>query len=140
MGRVIRTDVPQDVSKYKPEWSYLPMYREKEEKYREDQNRNYDRHHRTRTLSELPNNTSVWVSTPQGQIPGNIVSAAQEPRSYHIKVPSGQVRRNRSHLRIRATPPRSNSELVTTDDSGSRTIQTRSRTGTQIRFPPRYTE
>ena len=81
MGRVLRTDVPQDVSKYKPEWSYLPMYREKEEKYREDQNRNYDRHHRTRTLSELPNNTSVWVSTPQGQIPGNIVSAAQEPRS-----------------------------------------------------------
>ena len=26
MGPVIRTDVPQDVSKYKPKWSYLPMY------------------------------------------------------------------------------------------------------------------
>ena len=134
------TDVSQDVGKYKPEWSYLPMYREKEEKYREDQKRNYDDHHRTRNLLELPNNTSVWVSTPQGQIPGNIVSAAQEPRSYHIEVLSEQVRRNRSHLRIRTTLPRSNSKLVTTGDSDSRTIQTCSHTGTQIRPPPHYTK
>ena len=35
---------------------------------------------------------------------GNNASAAQEPRSYHVEVPSGQVRRNHSHLRIRTTP------------------------------------
>ena len=138
MGRVIRTDVPQDVKTFTPEWSYLPMYRDKEKRYREAQKQNYDRHHRTRRLPELPNNTPVWVSTPQGQIPGNIVSSAPEPRSYHVEVPSGQVRRNRSHLRIRATP--SESEAATTDDRDRRIIHTRSRTGTQIRPPARYTE
>ena len=121
MGRVIRTDVPQDVNTFKPEWSYLTMYQEKEKRYRQDQKQNYDRHHRTRTLPDLPDNTSVWVSTPQGQIPGDIVSAAPEPRSYHVEVPSGQVRRNRLHLRVGATP--SEREAVTTDRD-STVIQT----------------
>ena len=134
----IRTDVPQDVNKFKPEWSYLLRYREKEKRYRQDQKQNYDRHDRTRSLPELPNNTSVWVSTPQGQIPGNIVSAAREPRPYNVGVPSGQIRRNRSHLRIRATPPES--ELITDDQDSTGTIQTRLRTGTQIQPPARYTE
>ena len=62
---------------------------------------------------------------------GNNASAAQEPRSYHVEVPSGQVRRNHSHLRIRTTLHESNSELVTTNDSDSRTIHTHSQTGTQ---------
>ena len=52
-----------------------------------------------------------------------------------MEVPSGQVRRNRTHLRVRA----SQSEAVTTDRD-SRVIQTRSRTGTQIQPPARYTE
>ena len=130
MGCVIRTDVPQDVKTFTPEWSYLPMYRDKEKRYREVQKQNYDCHYRTRRLLELLNNTPVWVSTPQGQIPGNIVSSAPEPRSYHVEVSSGQVRRNRSHLRIRATP--SESEAATTDDRDRRIIHTRSRTGTQI--------
>lgn len=134
MGRVIRTDIPQEVNKFKPEWSYLPMFREKE--YRLDQKQNYDRHHRTRTLPVLPDNTPVWVSTPQGQVSGNIVSAAAEPRSYQVEVPSGQVRRNCSYLRVRATP--SGPEAVTNDSD--RVIQTRSQTGTQIRPPARYTE
>ena len=88
MGRVIRTDVPQDVNKFKPEWSYLTMYQEKEKRYRQDQKQIYDRHHRTRTLPNLPDTTPVWVSTPQGQVPGYIVSAVPEPRSYHVRCSS----------------------------------------------------
>ena len=57
MGRVIRTDVPQDVKTFTPEWSYLPTYRDKEKRYREVQKQNYDHPHRTRRLPELPNNT-----------------------------------------------------------------------------------
>ena len=138
MGHAIRTDVPQNVNKFKPEWSYLPRYQEKEKRYRQDQKQNYDQHHRTRSLPELPNNTSVWVSTPQGQIPGNIVSAAREPRSYNVEVPSSQIRRNCSHLRIRASPPES--ELITDDQDSTGTIQTRLQTGTQIRPPAHYTD
>ena len=133
MGCVIRTDAPQDLKTFTPEWSYLPMYQEKENRYREDQKQNYDRHHRTRSLPELPNDTSVWVSTPQGQIPGKSLYLHQSQLQGHIMlnyVPSGQVRRNRSHLRIRATP--SELEAAATDDRDCRITHTRSQTGTQI--------
>ena len=53
----------------------------------------------------------------------------QDP-TMHVEVPpSGQVRRDHLHLRVRATP--SESEAVTTDRD-SRVIQTRLRTETQI--------
>ena len=69
---------------------------------------------------------------PNGQVPGNIVSAAPQPRSYFVDVPSGQVRRNRSQLRQR------DCLLPKTTQTESTTIQTRGKTGTVIRPPPRY--
>ena len=137
MGRVIRTDVPQHTSAFQPNWPYLKDFREKEKKYRDDQKRNYDKRYRTRTLPELPQNTPVWVDMPNGQVQGTIVSTTQEPRSYRVTVPSGEVRRNRSHLRNRTS---GNSEAVTSNNNTSvqRQIQTRSKTGTEIRPPLRY--
>ena len=135
MWCVIRTDAPQDLKTFTPEWSYLPMYQER----RRGTERTKSKTMIAITGLELPNDTPVWVSTPQGQIPGKITSSAPEPRSYHVEVPSGQVRRNRSHLRIRATP--SELEAATTDDRDCRIIYTYSlQTGTQIRPPARYTE
>ena len=53
-----------------------------------------------KTSTDLPDNSPVWVDMPpNGQIPGNVVTAAPEPRSYIVNVPSRQVRRNRSQLR-----------------------------------------
>ena len=65
------------------------------------------------------------------------MSSAPEPRSYIVTVPSGEVRRNRSHLITRTS---GNSEAVTVSNSTSvpRQIQTRSKTGTEIRPPQRY--
>ena len=132
MGRIIRTDVPQHLTIFQPEWSYLKDFREGEERYRSNQKRNYDECHRTRNLPDLPDNSSVWVDMPpNGQIPGNVVTAAPEPRSYIVNVPSRQVRRNRSQLCERnCLPP----EVIHRESTG---IQTRLKTGTEIRPPQR---
>ena len=72
MGRVIRTDVPQTTMKLYPEWSYLTDFKTKEERYRANQKYNYDQRHRTKCLPELPDDSRVWVGTPNGQIPWRI--------------------------------------------------------------------
>ena len=133
MGRTIRTDVPQHSAVFQPEWGYLQDFREGEEKYRIRQKRNYDDCHRSRPLPDLPNNSPVWVDMPpNSQVPGRIVSAAPQPRSYLVNVPSGEVRRNRSQLRQRdILPPK-------TAQTESTAIQTRSKTGTVIHPPQRY--
>lgn len=139
MGRTLRTDVPQLPAVYEPEWQYLKDFRQREEKYREDQKRNYDDHHRTKTLVELPDNCPVWVDMPpNGQVPGDVVSTVAEPRSYTVRLQSGQVRRNRSQLREReASTPGTRTEASSSHSEPSR-IQTRSRTGVTLRCPLRY--
>ena len=57
---------------------------------------------RTKCLPELPDNSRVWVGTPNGQIPRRVISAGPEPRSYRVSVSSGEARRNHLHLRERA--------------------------------------
>ena len=99
MGRTLRTDVPQLSKSYQPEWTYLADFKWREEEYREDQKRNYDHRHRSKDLVQLPDDCPVWVDMPpQGQVSGTIISRAPEPRPYNVNVPSGEVRRNRSHL------------------------------------------
>ena len=133
MGRIIRTDVPQHSTIFQPEWSYLKDFREGEKVYRNNQKRNYDECHRTRSLPDLPDNSPVWVDMPpNGQIPGNVVTAVQEPRSYIVNVPSGQVRRNRSQLHER------NCLLPEVICGRSTGIQTHLKTGTGIRRPQHY--
>ena len=55
---------------------------------------------RTKTPPELPDDYFVWVDTPQGQVQGNIVLTAPEPRSYHVTIPTGHIWRNFTHLRV----------------------------------------
>ena len=105
---------------------------------RDNQKHNYDQRHRTKCLPELPDDTCVWVETPNGQIPGTIISARPEPRSYRINVPTGETRRNRLHLRERTNP--TGSDATVSDNNSSRQIQTRTKTGTCIRPPTRYTQ
>ena len=97
-------------------------------KYKESQKRHFDQHHRVRSLPWLSKDQPVWVETRGQQVPGRILHAANTPRSYVIETPSGQLRRNRSHLRVR-------SELdIAPDESTSMPSRplTRSQTGTTI--------
>ena len=139
MGRTLRTDVPQLSKNYQPEWQYLTDFRQREEEYRDDQKRNYDNRHRSKDLVQLPDNCPVWVDMPpHGQVSGNIVSRASEPRSYNVNVQSGEVRRNRSHLRERnTTVPETRADASSSGDEPRR-VQTRSQTGAIIQPPVRY--
>ena len=103
MGQVIRTDVPQHTRAFQPNWPHLKEFRERERKYRDDQKRSYDRHHRTRSLPDLPENTPVWVDMQNGKVQETIQSSVAEPRSYIVTVPSGEVCQNHYHLRTRTS-------------------------------------
>lgn len=101
----------------------------------------YDKRHRVRETSPLPDNTDVWINT-QGRenIPGQVIQRAEEPRSYLISTPSGEVRRTKSQIRVRAkttSVPESELALPSSTTQTSR-IATRSQTGTVLHPPDRY--
>ena len=50
MGRRIRTDIPQVKDNLVPKWEHIQKFKELDEKYKQSQKNNYDRHHRVRTL------------------------------------------------------------------------------------------
>ena len=138
MGRRLQTDVPQMKTQLTPNWPHIKNFREKDKKYKQEQKRHYDRRHRVREASPLPDDTPVWVST-QGRedVPGRVSQQADSPRSYRVSTPSGEVRRNRSHLRVRAESPEADGD-TTSDPSPAESpnrIATRSRTGTSTRQP-----
>ena len=105
------------------------------------QKRNYDRYHKARPLPELADDTPVWIKTKNSQQSGRIVSASSEPRSYVVSTPTGQTRRNRSHvvpIPTQANSPESKQETPA-DESQRSPVQTRSQTGTIRRPPDRLT-
>ena len=142
MGRKIRTDVPQVKDNFIPEWKHLQNFRILDEKYKQTQKENYDRRHGVRTLPLLPQNQTVWVDTRGHQVPGQVSREANTARSYFIETPSGELRRNRAHLRVRTNlqPMREAVEVPTTTGEPTTTDSrplTRSQTGTAIHPPDR---
>ena len=133
MGRKIRTDVPQVNDHLVPNWEHTQHFRTLDQKYKQAQKENYERRHRVRNLPELPENQPVWVdSRVQSRlIPAQVSHSATTPRSYVVETPSGELRRNRAHLRTR-----SDSQLTEapTSTNYSRPV-TRLQTGTAIHPP-----
>ena len=103
------------------------------------------------TLSPIPEEEEVWVTSGQSRTSGQVRSQADTPRSYIVNTPQGPIRRN--HCRLCVVPNSSNTNAVQQDgtnpvgtvsptmedtqqDSGnpSQTV-TRSMTGTAIRPP-----
>ena len=137
MGRRIRTDIPQLPKTSVPEWKYLQHFKEIDKRQKEKQKRDFDRRHRVKTLPILPPDMSVWVDTPHGQVSGRVIEQTQEPRSYRVNVPSGEVRRNRVQLRTRDDSQETSEDTQVNADPPAQTILTRSRTGTSAN-PPQY--
>ena len=131
MGRKIRTDLPQTSESLTPWWSYLPQFRKDNKAFKEKQKEVSDRCHCTRSLPELPEDTSVWVTTNGNPTQGTVVNTSTEPRSYIVETPSSNIRRNRSHLNVAPdTQP-----TMSQPDSCQSPIRICSRTGTAI-IPP----
>lgn len=97
MGRKVRTTVPQTNHHLIPKWPYLDKFREENRKFKQSQKRNFDKRHRVRNLSPIPDDTEVWVTSENQPIRGRVVEQAN---SYVVETPAGQVHRNRSHLTV----------------------------------------
>ena len=135
MGRPLRTNLHTDPVKLCPDWKYLSRFRQQNQEYKAKQKENFDARHRAQTLPQLPDDTDVWITTGTGPVRGRVVSSTAAPRSYIVNTPTGDVRRNRSHLN-----PVPQSDGTTAPESTSiRTspIMTRTRTGATIQPPNR---
>ena len=140
MGLSLRSTVPQSDHHLIPTWDYLSNFRKTEAKYRKEQKRNYDNRYKTRELPTLPNDTQVWIRSGERTEKGQVVSKEETPRSYVVQTHEGsQLRRNRSHLQ--EVPLKENTPTITPPPSPLSEkciIMTRSKTGTEIKLPLRY--
>ena len=134
MGCRVQTDVPQISTALTPRWSYLSQFKMQDAAFKEKQAEQYNQRHRTRDLDILPDDMEVWVTSGNAQTPGQIICPATTPRSYIVDTPTGQLRRNRTHLNL--TPTSEPQETNSTDSSSP--IMTHSRTGTSIHPPDRF--
>ena len=142
MGRRLRTSVPQTTEQLTPTWPYLEKFRADDQHFKKSQKRGYDRRHGTRELSDIPDETAVWVKTGDQTVQGQVTSSADTPRSFNVEVPSGSLRRNRHHLTV---IPEDNAQVTsaeeehepTTSEAQPHRIMTRSQTGTPIQPPQR---
>ena len=82
--------------------------------------------------------SSMGGHAPLGQVPGTIVSWVPVPRSYNVDVPSGEIRRYRSHLCERNTAVCKARAEVSSSWSELQRIQTRSQTGSALQPPLHY--
>lgn len=133
MGRHIRSNIPQRTTEFIPDWSHLEEFRVQDNKQKQKQKANYDNRHGVRPLPDIPNNTAVWVTSDNARrLSGHVASQADTPRSYLVQTPSGEIRRNRSHLIVQPHSDSPPSQIQTRSP-----IMTRSRTGATICPPER---
>ena len=94
MARKLRTKLPTEPSSLKPS---IPekRFREKEAELNIKQKRAFDSRHAAKPLVSLTTGEKVWVKDRQEDW---VVVEKQSDRSYIVKTPKGQYRRNRVHL------------------------------------------
>ena len=96
MSRRLRTNLPIVQSQLQPSVPDLSLLKAKEEEGRKNQKRVFDSRHAVHDLHPLFPGEEVWV--PDHNVTGHVIEPIA-PRSYHISLPTGIVRRNRAHLR-----------------------------------------
>ena len=157
MGRKLRTTLPQSTKQLSPSWPYLPEFRRLNKQFKQRQKENFDHRHGTIEQPDIPSGSEVVITTDNEPVEGSVVRPAGTPRSYIVKTPSGEVRRNRSQLNI--VPERSTTESTESTESSSTNepvgtepeqpnppsssptrphVVTRSQTGVVVRPPERW--
>ena len=79
MGSKVKTDIPQTADHFTPPWYFLPDFQRKENTFKEKQKKNYDCRHGVKPADVLPDDSPVWVTTGNNQIPGRVLSNAATP-------------------------------------------------------------
>lgn len=137
-GRRIRTTLPLTQTSLTPNWNYLPQFKKDNQQFKETQKRNFDKGHQAKSKPEIPSGTEVVLNSEDQPIQGTVLQPAETPRSYVVQTPSGELRRNQSHLNV--LPPQSSQEQETQSRNSPavvvpRRISTRSQTGTNVEQP-----
>ena len=95
-GKKIQTTLPVVSQHLVPTLPYLVAVREREERIKKRQKKNYDFRHKVKTILQLEPDCPVWI--PDRKESGTIIKKFEPPRSYVVKTPTTTVRRNRRHL------------------------------------------
>ncbi|UYV83552.1 K02A2.6-like [Cordylochernes scorpioides] len=98
MGTKLRSDLPTHPDLLKLTLVNQGLLNQKEYKYRERERRSYNNHWKVRNQKEFDVGDRVWVRDLK--VPGTIIGRANQPRSYFVKSPKGQLRRNKIHLAL----------------------------------------
>ena len=98
MGRNIKTPLPVSREKLQPGWPDLQDFRRKDQDLKTKQASWFDKRHNAKTKQDLRPGQTVWVKNTRET--GTVSGPAHTPRSYNIDLPSGSLRRNRSHIRV----------------------------------------
>ena len=96
MGRRIRSTLPMNPTRFIPKLVDQQALKKREEKGKERQQKDYNRHHGVRVKQEFEKNDRVWVKDLR--VWGTIEGKANAPRSYNVTTPRGSFRRNSFHL------------------------------------------
>ena len=99
MNRKLRTRIPAISEKYTFCQYNDKKYKSTDAKIKERQKVDFDKRHRAKECSSFVEEQPVWVNTSKTS-QGNIVKSLS-PRSVLVKMESGLLRRNKSHLRRR---------------------------------------
>ena len=96
MNRRLRTNLPMTESQLQPQIPDFTIVKNKEEEQRRKQKKVFDSRYAARDLDPLLPGEEVWVRDQNTS--GRVVEPIA-PRSYHVSIPTGLIRRNCSHLR-----------------------------------------
>ena len=100
MERCLCSNIPILKEQLTPEWKYPGEFRKQNLQFKCRQKQDYDSSHGVCSLTPIPNNTNVWITSGDEPVHGTVVSTADAPRSYMVETPSGQLRRNQQHLNV----------------------------------------
>lgn len=100
MGRMLRENLPIKEDKLKPKLPDHKQVKQKLQKEKEVQKKNYDnRRKANKELEELETGTRVWIVTEKKE--GIVTKKRDEPRSYEIQTDSGVIRSSGVKTRVK---------------------------------------
>ena len=136
MGRQLRSNIPQVNTTLVPDWPYLNHFRQRNNIFKVRQKTNFDKRHRVRSLSPIPNDTDIWETSGDRPVPAKVITSTSTPHSYVVQTSNQMnLQRNRRHINLRLRQETNDSGIETS--TSPHHIMTRRQTGTVIRPPQR---
>ena len=81
IGQHLKTLVLQSDHVLLPQWSYLGLFSEQNQKHRNWQKSYFDSHHKVRHFPEIPDNADVRIVTEGGLVEGKVLYLEDKSRS-----------------------------------------------------------